>query len=60
MTLIKNTIGLMFGAAMSYYMFTLAGGIPISLNWNNKHDDEDIQDEYQYIDIHDAQGYRVE
>jgi len=50
MTIIKNTIGLMFGAAMSYYMFTLAGGIPISLNWRNN-EEEEVQDQYEYIDI---------
>tara|TARA_Y100000310_G_C20098119_1_gene541421 strand:+ start:342 stop:524 length:183 start_codon:yes stop_codon:yes gene_type:complete len=60
MTIIKNTIGLMFGAAMSYYMFTLAGGIPISLGWANNQGEETDQEDYQYIDIQDAQGYRVE
>ena len=39
----------MFGASMSYYMFTLAGGIPISLNWNK--DNVQEYDEHDYIEI---------
>tara|TARA_Y100000401_G_C8265097_1_gene195368 strand:- start:536 stop:700 length:165 start_codon:yes stop_codon:yes gene_type:complete len=49
MSMLRNVIGLMFGASMSYYMFTLAGGIPITLNMKNK--DHQEYDEHDYIEI---------
>lgn len=52
MSMLKNVIGLMFGASMSYYMFTLAGGIPLSLNLNKNNNDE--HDDYDYIEIEEG------
>lgn len=52
MSMLKNVIGLMFGASMSYYMFTLAGGIPISLNMRNNQAEE--YDEHDYIEIQEG------
>jgi len=40
----------MFGAAMSYYMFTLAGGIPITLGWKDNEDTNEYDDS-SFIDI---------
>jgi hypothetical protein len=54
--MVKGAIGVMFGAAMSYYMFTLAGGIPLSLNWNNSKDEE-IYDDNEYIEIQNGEDY---
>lgn len=53
--IVKGAIGVMFGAAMSYYMFTLAGGIPLSLNWNNNNNVD--YDEHEYIEIENGEDY---
>jgi hypothetical protein len=52
--MVKGAIGVMFGAAMSYYMFTLAGGIPLTLNWKNN---TDIEDDSDYIEIQNGEDY---
>ena len=52
--IVKGAIGVMFGAAMSYYMFTLAGGIPLSLNWRNGNE---INETYDYIEIENGEDY---
>lgn len=55
MTMLRNVIGLMFGASMSYYMFTLAGGIPISLNMNNDGSNYYDDTNTEYVEI--QEGY---
>ena len=61
--MLKNIIGLMFGASMSYYMFTLAGGIPLSLNLNRQDQeteehDYDNSQTYEYINIDNGDEQR--